>query len=280
MKKRFKKIYVEITNKCNLNCSFCVRTNKQKKEMTIDEFKVVIDKIKDYTDYIYLHVQGEPLLHSNLEEILKICEDNNIKVNITTNGTLINKYVDIFNKSKSLRQINISLHSENNSDNYYDNVFLCSKKISSSIYINYRMWNGSTLKETKELEKIICKLDEYYNLSEEIKKSLLNEKSTKLDINRFVDKDNLFVWPNMNNSVQKDGFCYALKSHIGILSDGTVVPCCLDASGVIDLGNIFKESLDEILNKKLTKDIIEGFKNNKAFHPLCKKCNFRERFEK
>jgi radical SAM protein with 4Fe4S-binding SPASM domain len=94
-----------------------------------------------------------------------------------------------------------------------------------------------------------------------------------------VDKDNLFEWPDMNNSVEKDGFCYALKTHIGILSDGTVVPCCLDASGVIELGNIFKESIEDILNKQLTKDIIEGFRNNKAVHPLCRKCNFRERFE-
>jgi len=280
MKKRFKKVYIEITNKCNLDCSFCVRTNKPKKDMSIDEFKIVIDKIKDYTDYVYLHVQGEPLLHKDLEEFLKICEDNNLKVNITTNGTLINKYVDIFNKSKSLRQLNISLHSENNDEKYLDKVFTSCKKISSNIYISYRIWNLNTLKPTKELNNIICTLDDYYELSEDQKESILKEKSTKIDINRFVDKDNLFEWPDMNNSVEKDGFCYALKTHIGILSDGTVVPCCLDASGVIDLGNIFKEDLKEILNKELTKNIIEGFKNNKAYHPLCKKCNFRERFEK
>ena len=108
--------------------------------------------------------------------------------------------------------------------------------------------------------------------------NLTKEKSIKIDTNTFVDKDNLFEWPDLNNSVDKDGFCYALKTHIGILSDGTVVPCCLDRDGVIDLGNIFKESLDDILNKKITKDIIDGFKNNKAVHPLCKKCNFRDRF--
>ena len=244
MKKRFKKVYIEITNKCNLDCSFCTRTKKKKRDLSIEEFKLIIDKIKDYTDYVYLHVQGEPLLHKDLEEFLKICEDNNIKVNITTNGTLINKYVDIFNRSKSLRQINISLHSENNKDNYLDEVFTACNKISSNIYISYRIWN-----------------------------------LTKIDINRFVDKDNLFEWPDMNNSVEKDGYCYGLKTHIGILSDGTVIPCCLDASGVIELGNIFNESIEDILNKQITKDIIEGFKNNKAVHPLCRKCNFRERFE-
>ena len=278
MKKRFKKIYIEITNKCNLNCSFCSRTTKEGKELTIDEFKEIISKIKDYTDYVYLHVQGEPLLHKDLEEFLNICEDNNIKVNITTNGTLINKYVDIFKKSKSLRQINISLHSENNKKNYYDEVFSSCKKLSSNIYISYRIWNLNTLKPTKELINIIDKISEYYELDDSLKESILKEKSTKIDINTFVDKDNLFEWPDLNNSVDKDGFCYALKTHIGILSDGTVVPCCLDRDGIINLGNIFKESLDDILNKKITKDIIDGFKNNKAVHPLCKKCNFRDRF--
>ena len=276
MKKRFKKIYVEITNKCNLNCSFCTRTKKKKRDMSVEEFKTVIDKIKDYTDYVYLHVQGEPLLHKDLEEFLKICEDNNLKVNITTNGTLINKYVDIFNRSKSLRQINISLHSENNKENYYDEVFNACSKLSSNIYISYRIWNLNTLKPTKELLNIVNKISEYYDVDKE---KLINDKSIKVDINRFVDKDNLFQWPDMNNSVEKDGFCYALKTHIGILSDGTVVPCCLDASGVIELGNIFEESIEDILNKQLTKDIIEGFRNNNAIHPLCRKCNFRERFE-
>ena len=276
MKKRFKKVYIEITNKCNLDCSFCTRTKKKKRDLSIEEFKLIIDKIKDYTDYVYLHVQGEPLLHKDLEEFLKICEDNNIKVNITTNGTLINKYVDIFNRSKSLRQINISLHSENNKDNYLDEVFTACNKISSNIYISYRIWNLNTLKSTKELLNIVNKISEYYDVDKE---KLLNDKSTKIDINRYVDKDNLFEWPDMNNSVEKDGYCYGLKTHIGILSDGTVIPCCLDASGVIELGNIFNESIEDILNKQITKDIIEGFKNNKAVHPLCRKCNFRERFE-
>ena len=280
MKKRFKKVYIEITNKCNLNCTFCSRTKKPFRELSIDEFKTIIDKIKDYTDYVYFHVQGEPLLHKNLKEFLDICEKNNIKVNITTNGTLINKYVEIFNSSKSLRQINISLHSENNKDNYLDEVFNSCKKISSNIFISYRIWNLNTLKPTKELVDVIDKLAEHYNLDEEIKNKLLTDKSIKIDINRFVDKDNLFEWPDMNNSVETNGKCYGLSTHIGILSDGTVVPCCLDANGVINLGNIFNESLEDILNKKISTDIVEGFKNNKAVHPLCRKCDFRERFVK
>jgi MoaA/NifB/PqqE/SkfB family radical SAM enzyme len=280
MKKRFKKVYIEITNICNLDCSFCKRTNKKKRNMTIDEFRTVIGKIKPYTDYVYLHVQGEPLLHPNLKEILSICEENNIKVNITTNGTLINRFVDIFNNSKALRQINISLHSENGDKNYYDEVFRTSIKITSSIYISYRIWNLNSLKPTNDTLTIIDKLKQYYDIDESLEKKLLTDKSIKIDINTFVDKDNLFTWPDLGNSVNCDGTCYGLRTHIGILSDGTVVPRCLDSDGIINLGNIFEESLDNILNKKISTEIVENFKNGKAIHPLCKKCNFRERFIK
>ena len=112
MSKRFSKIYVEITNNCNLNCSFCSKDNLPKKEMSVDEFRIVIDKIKDYTDNIYLHVKGEPLLHSHLDEILTICDNIGINVRITTNGTLLSKKKDILLKH-NIKQINVSLHSEN-----------------------------------------------------------------------------------------------------------------------------------------------------------------------
>jgi radical SAM protein with 4Fe4S-binding SPASM domain len=138
----------------------------------------------------------------------------------------------------------------------------------------------NSLKPTKELLNTIDRLSDYYDIDEETKNKLVTDKSVKIDINTFVDKDNLFEWPNLNNKIDTDGYCYGLNTHIGILSDGTVVPCCLDANGVIELGNIFDETLDNILNKKISTDIVEGFKNNKAVHPLCKKCNFRERFIK
>ena len=122
MSKRFSKIYVEITNACNLNCSFCSKDNISKREMSPEEFNLVINKIKDYTDSIYLHVKGEPLLHSHFDEILDICDKHNIKVRITTNGTLLDKQKDVLLKHK-INQINVSLHSENNKRNYYESVF-------------------------------------------------------------------------------------------------------------------------------------------------------------
>ena len=106
MKKRFKKIYVEITNSCNLNCDFCIKNKRDNKFISIDEFKLLLDKIKDYTNYLYFHVLGEPLLHPKINELIDIAS-NDFKINITTNGYLIDRIKD----NKNIRQLNISLHS-------------------------------------------------------------------------------------------------------------------------------------------------------------------------
>ena len=278
MNKRFKKIYVEITNKCNLNCSFCSKDKREKREMTPLEFEQVLLKIKDYTSYIYLHVKGEPLLHNSLDEILFLCDKYNMMVNITTNGTLLDKNIDILNNHSSIRQINVSLHCENSDKDYFEKVFSLCKKLSSKMFISYRIWLLDHLSLDKKSVEIVEKIISYYKLSGSAVEKIYNDKSIKIDNNTFVDKDNIFVWPCEKNNFNIDGFCYALKTHIGILSNGDIIPCCLDSSGVIKLGNIFKDDLKDILNSKLYLSLLNGFRDNKSIHPLCKNCNFRNRF--
>lgn len=278
MKKRFKKIYVEITNKCNLNCSFCSIDSKNKREMSLEEFENVLNKIKDYTSYIYLHIKGEPLLHSNFSGILDLCDKYKIYVNITTNGVFLKKKMDVLMNHNFIRQINISLHSENNSSSYFEDVFSTCKVLSTKMFISYRLWTLNNFKMDKNSNNIVDKIIDYYNLSPEVVEKVKKDKSVKIDINTYVDKDNLFIWPNVNNGFDIDGFCYALKSHIGILSDGTIVPCCLDSNGVINLGNIFKDDLEDVINSNLYNLLLNGFRNNKSIHQLCKNCNFRDRF--
>lgn len=274
---RFKKIYVEITNICNLNCSFCSKDNHIPKELTLQEFDIILNKIRHYTNSIYLHVKGEPLLHTKLKEMLEITKKYNIKVNITTNGTLLKQKVNILQKFDNIRQINISLHSENNYPNYFDNIFETSDLLSKNINIVYRIWtlnnHNANILSTKGVDKII----KHYNLDKNTQKKLVNDKNIKVKDNIYLDKDIEFIWPNsVNDNSNDNGTCLGTRSHIAILVNGDVVPCCLDSKGILKLGNIFEDDVIDILNSKLFKEINNGFKNNKLVCNLCKNCNFRK----
>ena len=280
MKKRFKKIYVEITNRCNLTCSFCGVNRRKLRDMSCEEFAEVLKKIKPYTDYIYLHVKGEPLLHCKLDDILFICDSFSMKVNITTNATLIKERKNILLSHPCIRQINISLHCENDYPSYFSDVFDTCKILSTKMFISYRIWNLKNGSLDEKSTSIVKKIINYYDLSSDIVDKLYESQSVKIDINTFVNKDNLFIWPSLENNFVVDGFCYGLKTHIGILSNGDVVPCCLDSNGEIKLGNIFSDSLEDIISGKKYKDLEKGFMDNKCLHPLCKGCNFKNRFNK
>jgi radical SAM protein with 4Fe4S-binding SPASM domain len=264
---RFKKIYIETTNLCNLNCDFCIKNRRKKEIMTIQNFKIILSKIKNYTNYIYLHILGEPLLNPKLNEFILLASNEGFNINITTNGYLIDKIKD----NKNIRQVNISLHSFDVKYNvelkkYLNNIFdSVEELIKNDTYVSLRLWV-----KNKYSEDIINEVNNYYKVN--------ITKNTKIKENLFFNFEKQFIWPDLNNSYYNEsGKCYGLTDHIGILVDGTIVPCCLDTLGIINLGNIFKEELDEILNKKTVIKMIEGFKNNKKEMELCKHCNFLER---
>lgn len=264
---RFKKIYIETTNLCNLNCDFCIKNRRKKEIMTIQNFKIILSKIKNYTNYIYLHILGEPLLNPKLNEFILLASNEGFNINITTNGYLIDKIKD----NKNIRQVNISLHSFDVKYNvelkkYLNNIFdSVEELIKNDTYISLRLWV-----KNKYSEDIINEVNNYYKVN--------ITKNNKIKENLFFNFEKQFIWPDLNNSYYNEsGKCYGLTDHIGILVDGTIVPCCLDTLGIINLGNIFKEEIDEILSKKTVIKMIEGFKNNKKEMELCKHCNFLER---
>lgn len=286
--KKFQKIYIEITNVCNLKCSFCPEGNRAKEFISIENFEHIINQIKPYTNLVALHVKGEPLLHPKLQEILEVCSKNNILVNITTNATLLEKNLDILINSKAVRQLNLSLHSitknENNDkynvDTYIEDVLKCSKKIleNSNIIISYRLWNLENLEENSENIMILQKLEKEYGISNLIDIAK-KEKFVKLTENAFLNQDIEFVWPSLDGDIiSNTGKCFGLRNQVAILVNGDVVPCCLDQNGDIKLGNILNENFDDIINSKLSKEIIKGFEEHKIIHNLCKRCGFRTKF--
>lgn len=286
--KKFKKIYIETTNICNLKCNFCPKTSRKLKFMDADSFLKIINKISPYTNHVYLHLMGEPFLNKNINDFLNICEDNFIKVNITTNGTLIKSVKDILLNSKAIRQVNFSIHSfEANEYNLifeeYINEIIKFAKISSehtNIISVLRLWNlDAKYKSSNDMNMSILKLlQEKFNIDCDLRENLIDKNSFKLKNNVYINMGEKFKWPSLKE--QESGervFCYGLRDHIGILVDGTVVPCCLDSEGDIPLGNIFENTLDEIINSDRTKKIYNGFSNKTAVEELCRKCGFINR---
>lgn len=287
-KKRFKKIYVEITNSCNLKCSFCPEGRRAKEFITVEKFEHIISEIKEYTNLIALHVKGEPLLHPNLKEILKVCKENEMLVNITTNATLLEKNLDTVIESGAVRQLNLSLHSitknENtdkyNFENYINSVLNSSKEIleKTNIIISFRLWNLENIAENTENYHILKALEKAFNVENLIDIAKENE-FVKLDENAFLNQDLEFVWPSLENEIISEvGTCWGLRNQVAILANGDIVPCCLDGEGEIKLGNIFEKTFEDIINSEYSKEFVKAFEENRVIHSLCKRCGFRSKF--
>lgn len=286
MKKRFQKVYIEITNRCNLNCEFCPKTVRSKEDMSLEKFEHILKQINKYTDLIYLHVKGEPLLHKELKEILDICDKYDIKVNLTTNGTLLKNNIEKLTEAKALRQINISIHSavqnkkqDDEIEKYMNEIFECVEKLKYKTIISYRLWNIKSIKENEHNKFILEKLAHRYLIP--MLYNIAKENTfVKLDDNIYLNQDTQFEWPNINNEEMAcQGTCLGLKNQIAILVNGDVVPCCLDENANILLGNMFENNIEEILNSDKSKRIIDGFNNNKLEEKLCRTCGFRKRFD-
>ncbi len=263
----YKKVYVEITNNCNLKCDFCIKNSRVNKFMSIEDFNSVLKKLQGYTKYLYFHILGEPLLHPKINEFIDIGSEN-FNINITTNGYLINRIKD----NKNIRQLNISLHSYDERygislEDYMNNIFDVVENLRIHTFISYRFWLKS-----KYTDKMLEMINEQYNVNLNI--DSIRNNST-IDKNIFISINEEFIWPDLNNNYYSEvGTCYALRDHIGILVDGTIVPCCLDSKGIIKLGNIFEDCLEDVIKSKRYKEMLDGFKNNKKCELLCKKCKY------
>ena len=273
----FSRIYVEITNICNMNCSFCHGHSRPFKQMTTEEFEVILDKISGFTKYIYYHLMGEPLTHKKLPEFIKVANSKGFKSMITTNGTLLKLYGDKI-LDAGIHKVNISVHSfENGTEEQFENymtslVDFAKKAYNKGVIVVFRLWNNGF--DNGINNKIIDYLKTNIN-----NVWAENSKGFKLLDKMFLEFGERFSWPDINADVQGDNvFCYGLRDHIGILSDGTVVPCCLDSEGSINLGNIFKDDLNNILNSDRAKSIKCGFDRRIAVEELCQKCGYAQRF--
>ncbi len=273
----YSKVYIEITNICNKSCSFCHGHKRKPRSMTAEEFTLILDKLEGQTKYIYYHLMGEPLTHPLLPEFIALAKERGLKSIITTNGTLLNKRAGEL-LSAGVHKFNISLHSfENGTEEQHARYVRELAEFSKSaadkgIIVIFRLWNGGFDGGKNEVALNVlkeCIPGEW----------LETNRDTRIKDKIHLEYGERFEWPDCNAEIKGDRFsCYGLKDHFGILSDGTVVPCCLDSDGIINLGNIFNEDITEILGSERANAMINGFKCGEASEELCKRCGYAQRF--
>lgn len=257
--------------------------------MSKDEFVRAVRQVSAYTGYVYFHLMGEPFLHPCLSDFLEICAQENVKVNITTNGTLIASVQKVLLQAPALRKVGFSLHSfEANAsarvlEEYLADIttFVEAAK-DMGIICELRLWNVDADARNGQNSLNLHILDLLSkNLRLDIGEALTASGSVKLRDRLYLGFAEIFDWPDIQRDAgNPEGFCYGLRDQIGILADGTVVPCCLDSEGVLALGNVFRESLSDILASARAQAIYDGFSQRKAVEELCRRCGFAHRFLK
>ncbi|MBQ1985445.1 MAG: radical SAM protein [Clostridia bacterium] len=273
----YNKVYIEITNICNMNCSFCHGHKRPLRKMSKEEFALILDKLSNQTKYIYYHLMGEPLTHPLLPEFIQLANQHGFKSIITTNGTLLNK-----RKAELLHvgihKINISLHSfeedtgEEHSRYVRELAEFSKAAAEQGTIIVFRLWNKGYDGGKNDIVFNILKETIPGEWSE-------NTRGVRIRNKIHLEWGERFEWPDQDAEVKGEKFsCYGLRDHFGILSDGTVVPCCLDSDGVIALGNVFRDDLSSILSSERASAITKGFKCGQAAEDLCRRCGYAQRF--
>jgi radical SAM protein with 4Fe4S-binding SPASM domain len=259
--------------------------------LSVEEFEQIARSVSDWTHHICLHVKGEPLMHPQLGELLAIAAHYGLQVNLTTNATLLSEKGHLLLGTHAPRQVSLSLHSFDANtlhwmdfDSYLSQAFDFARQFTSSTngYISFRLWNLSTdadANQQKQNKYILKKIEQAYQLPEPIDDIRPKSQGNTLAPRTYLNFDYLFDWPDLlAPDFGTDGTCHGLRRQLAILADGSVVPCCLDNEGILTLGNIFSESLADILQKERSLRIIEGFQRRKITEPLCRHCGYRTRF--
>lgn len=277
---KFKRIYIELSDICGLKCNFCPSKKGVRGVMSFEKFSLLLPQIRHKAKLFSFHILGDPLWIENLKDYINLAKENDMKLEITTSGFYLSpKNRALLLESKNIRQINISLmaflsQKRVNLEEYFEPIFeLCKKHLEQKCksFINLRLWNlSSNSNPPKENFEIYELLEKHFGSKIDI-----NLKQNRLQRHILLHQAKIFEWVSLEDDfLQNTGTCHALKEQIGILSNGSVVPCCFDTKADIFLGNVFEQNFNEILNSKRLREMKEGFRQNKRIEALCQRCKF------
>ena len=273
--------------------------------MTAQEFDLVTDRLRGRAIFLYFHLMGEPMLHPLLPDFIRMAREKGFNTVLTSNGTLPLKAMRLLSSLPHKVQLSLHSHESNGKGilaDYIDKVMqFAIPAAEQGTCVVLRLWNQGG--RESENEQVMQLLEKYVQ-----KPWRERPDGYRLCDNLYLEFDRKFEWPTTqeppSGSPEGEGlldsidpsnagfereevtknspprgsrrgaevFCKALHKQIGVLSDGSLVPCCMDHNGDIRLGNIFTQSLDEILNSPRAKAMVEGFRHHKATELLCRNC--------
>lgn len=268
--KMIDRCYIEITNTCNLDCHFCPKHQRKRRQLSAEEFDLLTDKVRGKVCFLYFHLMGEPLLHPLLPQFITMAREKGFKTVLTSNGTLLHRAMNLLDTLP--HKVQLSLHShESNArgelSSYMEEVMnFATQAAAKGTCVVLRLWNQGGM--DKENEQVMDYIAEYVPRPWKERPD-----GFRLCDNLYLEFDRKFEWPSANaSSAKREVFCKALLKQIGVLSDGSLVPCCLDHNGDVVLGNLFHQSLEEILSSPRAQAMIEGFQHHTATEALCQNC--------
>ncbi len=286
---KFPKIYLEITNVCNLSCSFCRGTVRDKKFISVEDFRRYAAEARAFSDYLYLHVMGEPLVHPRLEEILDTAAALGFRICLTTNGTMLPERLALLeSRAPSLYKVSISLHAfEANTERrvgrdfhtYIEDCAESARRLGEAgVIVALRLWNvdnpeAAVAAENRRNGDVLSLLRSHFD-----GEWTPNRRGQKIGEGVYLEWGEKFDWPTADGTLPDRGprsHCFAMKDHIAILCDGRVIPCCIDCDGVMPLGSLETQSLADILRGETAERFRQALADHRLDFPLCRHCNFK-----
>ena len=302
------KVFVEITNRCNLSCPFCPPTRRSADSMDRARFASVLEGLTGHAKLLYFHLKGEPLLHPLLGDFLEMAHAAGFAVSITTNGTLLEERGALLLNAPALKKLSVSLQSHASAhvvpfadatsplERYLEGVFsfLDQHRDQASFPTSLRLWTlsgGILPRESNQLVDLLSR--RYPRLSEQLAAVLSSGAGgssasipgIRLEEGVYLNLAKAFTWPSIDYLPAAGaggviapvrGRCHGLRTQIGILVDGSVVPCCLDSDGAMSLGHLLEDRLEDILERPRARALREGFSRGILVEDLCQHCGYRE----
>ncbi len=286
--KRFQKVYVEIGNVCNLSCGFCPEPAREKSLMSRALFERVIAQVAPLAERVCFHLWGEPLAHPDFAAFVDVCAAHAVPVELTTNGVLLDAVRADALLRPAVAQVNFSVHSfaanfpDGDIGPYLEKIFAFTRRaldVRPDLYVNYRLWNLEEPDSSRN-DGVFARVERAFGVALNRNVDVRRSKARRVRGRVSLHFDSRFDWPSLDAPVRAErGTCRALSRQLGVLSDGTVVPCCLDKEGKLPLGDARLQPLEEVLAGERARRMAEGFRRGRLVEELCRRCTFVARFD-